>query len=72
MRRKRIPEALVRAVMSLYKGSKTKVKVGTHLCEEFEVSVGVHHRSVLSPLLSAIVIDVVTNEIKEGILQEIL
>ena len=41
---KRIPEALVRAVMSLYKGSKTKVKVGTHLSEEFEVSVGVHHR----------------------------
>ena len=30
MRKKGIPEALVRAVMSLNKGAKTKVKVGTH------------------------------------------
>ena len=55
-----IPEALVCAVMSLYKGAKTKVKVGTHLSEEFGVDVGVHQGSVLSPLLFAIVIDVVT------------
>ena len=48
------------------------MKVGTHLSEEFEVYVGVHQGSVLSPLLSAIVVDVVANRIKEGILQEIL
>ena len=30
MRKKGIPEALVRAVMSLYKGARTKVNVGTH------------------------------------------
>ena len=35
MKNKGIPEALFRAVMSLYKGAKTKVKVGTHLSEEF-------------------------------------
>ena len=58
--------------MSLYKGAKTKVKVGTHKSEEFEVNVRVHQRSDLSPLLFAIVIDVVTNEIKEVTLQEIL
>ena len=45
---------------------------GTHLSDEFEVNVGVHQVSVLSPLLFAIVIDVVTNEIKDGTLQEIL
>ena len=67
-----IPEALVRAVMSLYKGAKIKVKVGTRFSEEFEVNVGVHHGSVLSPLLFVIVVDVVANEIKEGMLQEIL
>ena len=32
----------------------------------FEVNVGVHEGSVLSPLLFTIVVDVVTNEIKEG------
>ena len=40
--------------------------------EEFEVNVGVHMGSILSPLLFAIVIDVVINEMKECILQEVL
>ena len=70
--KKGIPEALVTAVMSLYKGEKTKVKVGTHLVEGFEVDIRVHQGSVLSPLLFTIVIDVVMNKIKEGVLQEIL
>ena len=51
MRMKGIPEALVTEVMSLYKGARTKMKVGTHFSVEFEVNVGVHQRSVLSPLL---------------------
>ena len=33
MRKKGIPEALLRAVMSLYKGARTKEKVGTYFCE---------------------------------------
>ena len=57
--------------MSLYEGAKTKVKVGTRLSEEHEVKVGVNQGSGLPQLLFVIVIDVVTNEIKESILQEI-
>ena len=72
MRKKGIPEALATAVMSLYKGARTKVKVGIHFSEELEANVGVHQGSILLPLLFAIVVDVVTNEIKEGMLQEIL
>ena len=72
MRKKGIPETLVTAVMSLYKGAGTNVKVGINFSDEFEINVGVHHGSVLSPLLFAIVVIVVTNEIKEGMLQEIL
>ena len=52
---------MVTAVMSLYKGAWTKVKVGTHLFEEFEVNVGAHQGSVLLLLLFAIVVDVVMN-----------
>ena len=46
MRKKDIPEALVGAVMSRYKGATTKVKVGTHLSEELEGIVGAHQGSV--------------------------
>ena len=48
VRKKAIPGAFVGAVMRLCRGEKTKVKV-----EEFEVNVGVHQGSVLSPLLFA-------------------
>ena len=46
------------------------MKVGTRFSEEFEAYVGVHQGQVSSPLLFAIVVDVATNEIKEGMLQE--
>ena len=49
MRRKGIPEVLVRAVMCLYEGAKTRVRVGSEMSEEVGVMVGVHQGSVLSP-----------------------
>ena len=57
MRKRGIPEAMVRAVMSLYEGAKARVRVGLELSEEFEVKVGVHQGSAFSPLLFAIVVD---------------
>ena len=44
-------EVLVRSVMSLYEGAKTKVRVDSELSEEIEVKVGMHQGSVLSPFL---------------------
>ena len=58
--------------MSVYKGAKTKLKVGMHLSEELEVNAGVYEGSPSSPPLFAFVIDDDTNEVKEGTLQEIL
>ena len=60
MRKKGLPEILVKAVMSIYEGAETKVRVGSGLSEEFSEEVGVHQGSVLSPLLFAMVIDEVT------------
>ena len=40
MRKKGIPEVLVRSVMNLYEGAKTMVRVDSELSEEFEVKVG--------------------------------
>ena len=45
-RKKGIPEVLVRSVMSLYEGAKTRVRVYSILSEEFEVKVGMHQGSV--------------------------
>ena len=46
--------------MSLYQGGKTRIKVDNELSEEFEVKVRMHHGSVLSTFIFAVVSDVVT------------
>ena len=42
------------------------------LSEEFEVKVGVHQGSVLSLLIFAIVVDVVTKNVRNGLMSEML
>ena len=42
LRKKSLPEVLVKAVMSFYERSRIKVRVGLGLSEEFGVRVGVH------------------------------
>ena len=54
MRKKGLSEVIVWAVMSVCDGANTRVRVGSAYSEEFEVKVGVHQGSVLSPLLFAI------------------
>ena len=60
LRKKDIPLALVRSVMSLYEGAKTRVIVDSELSEEFEVKVGMQQEPVLSPFLFAVVVDAFT------------
>ena len=54
--------------MSLYEGTKTRVRVESELLEHFEAKVGMHQGSVLSPFLFAFVLDVVTELAKEDML----
>lgn len=63
MRKRGIPEAMV----SLYEGAKTRVRVGLKLSEEFEVKV-----SVLLPLLFAIVVAVITESVRNDLMSEML
>ena len=72
MRKKGIPEVLVRSVMSLYEGAKTRVRVDSELSDEFEVKVGMHQGSVLSPFLFAVVVDVVTEFAIERAISELV
>ena len=72
MRKKSLSEVLVPAALSLYDGAKTRVRVGSACSEEFEVKVGVHQGSVVSPLLFAIVMDVITENAGRGVVNELL
>ena len=72
LRKKSLPEVLVKEVMGLYEGSRTKVRVGSGLSEESGVRVGVHRGSVITPLIYAIVVDAVTEQARTGLLNEIL
>ena len=65
--KKGLPEIWVKTEMSLYEGSKTRIKIGSEFSKEFYVAVGVHQESVLSPLLFAIVVIVVTENAREGL-----
>ena len=49
---------MFRSVISLSEGAKTKVRLYSEFSEEFEVKLGMHQRSVLSPFLLALVVDV--------------
>ena len=71
LRRKGVLEIPVRTVMSLHKGARTRVWVGSALSEELEVKLWGHQESVLSPLLFTLVVDVVTDSARNGQLLEI-
>ena len=72
LRKKEIPDTLVRSVMILYEGAKTRVKVDSELSEEFVVKVGMLQGSMLSPFLYEVVVDVVTEFSREGAQSELL
>ena len=48
MKKKGLPEILVKAVKSLYEEAEMKIRVLSRLLEEFSVKVDVHQGSVLS------------------------
>ena len=72
LRWKGVPEYLVNGVMSLYEGRNTVVLVDEELSSSFSVKVGVHQGSALSPLLFIMVKDVLTGDVKDGSLMELL
>ena len=72
MRKKGIPEVLVISLINLYEGTNARVRVDSELSEVFEVNVGMHQGSVLSPFLFAVLVDVVTEFARGGTLCELL
>ena len=67
LRRKGVAEYLVNRVMSPYKGCKTAVSVDEELSSSFSVKVGVHQGSTLSPLLFIMVMNVLTENMRDDL-----
>ena len=57
LRKLGVVEWIVRLVQGMYANARRHVRVGEEYSEEFEVKVGVHQGSVLSPLLFIIVLE---------------
>ena len=63
---------IMRAVVSLCLGPGTRIGKGSELSEEFLVPIGLHRRSVLSPLLFAIPVGAIAKNAWKGLMNEIL
>ena len=72
LRKLGVDEWLIRTVMALYTEVCTVVRTDAGLSESFEVKVGLIQGSVLSPLLVAAVMAIVSSEARNGLHSELL
>ena len=67
LRKLGVEEWIVRLVQGMYANARSRVRVGMGFSKEFEVKVGVHQGSVLSPLLFIIVLEALSREFRAGV-----
>ena len=67
LRKLGVDEWIVRLVQGMYFNARSCVHVGEEYSEEFEVTVGVHQGSVLSPLFFNIVLEALSREFRCGV-----
>ena len=72
MRKLGVEEWLVSVVMSMYTGAKTVVRTVYGNSKGFEVKVGMHQGSGLSPLLFVIVVEAISREFRVALPWELL
>ncbi|KAK3563522.1 hypothetical protein QTP86_030392 [Hemibagrus guttatus] len=65
MRKSGVAEKYVRVVKDMYERSRTVVRCAVGQTEEFNVEVGLHQGSALSPFLFAIVMDQLSEEVRQ-------
>ena len=64
MRKSEIVEKYVQLVQDMYEGSETVVRCAIGTTKSFQVKVGLHQGSALSPFLFAVIMDRLTNEVR--------
>ncbi|KAK3529495.1 hypothetical protein QTP70_031738 [Hemibagrus guttatus] len=65
MRKSGVAEKYVRVVQDMYERSRTVVRCAVGQREDFKVEVGLHQGSALSPILFAIVMDQLSEEVRQ-------
>ncbi|KAK3551534.1 hypothetical protein QTP70_017336 [Hemibagrus guttatus] len=65
MRKSGVAEKYLRVVQDMYERSRTVVRCAVGQTEEFNVEVGLHQGSALSPFLFAIVMDQLSEEVRQ-------
>ena len=65
MRQSGVAEKYVRIVQDMYEGSVTSVRCAVGMTEGFQVQVGLHQGSALSPFLFAMVMDRLTDDARQ-------
>jgi Reverse transcriptase (RNA-dependent DNA polymerase) len=67
LKRAGVEEWVVEVIKSMYAGATTAVQMKNGASQEFELKVGVHQGSVLSPLLFIIVMEALASKFKQGL-----
>ena len=67
LRKLGVEEWIVRLIQSMYANARSCIRIGEGCSEEFQVNVGVHQGSVLSPLLFIIVLEALSREFRSGV-----
>ena len=72
LREKMVPEKYVRLIQVMYRNVITRVRSSVGETDGFEVGVGLHQGSALSPFIFNIVMDVITTGVREAVPWSIL
>ena len=66
IKKENVGEEYITVIQDMYDGCKTSVRTLIGSTERFEVKVGLHQGSALSPLLSITVMDAISQEVGRG------
>lgn len=72
MRTLGVSEWIVKTVQAMYNSPRSRVRINGKFSDEFDVNVGVHQGSVLSPLLFIIVMEALSRSFRTGCPWELL
>ena len=72
MRKRYIPEVYIRLVQDMFQGATTCVKSKRGASEHFEVGIGLHQGSALSPFLFIMLVDTISQDVRNELPWELL